>query len=178
MSAINILKDLAPIVGTVIGSPIGGVVASAGIDWLADKLGLENKTVEAVTDAVMGLDPQKRLELDRDFSKWHAEFSLRREVEYLRDVQDARKRDTAIKVAGQRNKRADAIVACTYIGIVITILMSVFMTDLNEYAKGALSTLLGVLIADWKQITQFEFGSTRDSKVKNESINNLSKGQL
>lgn len=176
MSAINILKDLAPIVGTVIGSPIGGVVASAGIDWLADKLGLENKTVEAVTDAVMGLDPQKRLELDRDFSKWHAEFSLRREVEYLRDVQDARKRDAQMQASGVRNHRADSMYILA-VGVVFAIFYFVWTSpEINEFVKGVATLVLGRFLGYLDQMYQFEFGSTRASKEKDGTINNLTKG--
>ena len=40
------LKQLAPLLGTALGGPIGGAAAS----FLADKLGIESNTIEAVTN--------------------------------------------------------------------------------------------------------------------------------
>ena len=39
------LKTLAPLLGTALGGPLGGAAAS----FIADKLGIENKTIEAVS---------------------------------------------------------------------------------------------------------------------------------
>lgn len=42
------LKTLAPMVGTALGGPLGGAAAA----FLADKLGIENKTIEAVSEVL------------------------------------------------------------------------------------------------------------------------------
>ena len=42
------LKTLAPLIGTALGGPLGGAAAA----FLADKLGIEYKTVEAVTEVL------------------------------------------------------------------------------------------------------------------------------
>lgn len=42
------LKTLAPLLGTALGGPLGGAAAS----FIADKLGIESGTIEAVTDVL------------------------------------------------------------------------------------------------------------------------------
>ena len=44
----DFLKTLVPLLGVALGGPLGGAAAS----FVADKLGLESKTVEAVTAAL------------------------------------------------------------------------------------------------------------------------------
>lgn len=171
----NVLKSLVPVIGTIVGGPVGAI-ASAGLSWLTTKLGLPEGSVEAVTDAVMGMDPTERIKLEQEFAKWQAEFSLKREIAYLEDVQSARARDAEFLKSGKRNYRADLIVLATFLGLAFVIGLSVWSSDLDEYAKGALSTALGLLISEWKTITQFEFGSTRTGRAKDDTINNLTKG--
>jgi len=45
---IELLKTLAPMIGTALGGPLGGAAAA----FIADKLGLEAKTVEAVSEVL------------------------------------------------------------------------------------------------------------------------------
>ena len=51
------LKQLAPLLGTALGGPLGGAAAS----FIASKLGLNSETVEAVTDtlATVKLNPDQ-----------------------------------------------------------------------------------------------------------------------
>jgi gas vesicle protein len=44
----SLLGSVAPLVGTALGGPLGGVAAS----FVADKLGLSDKTVQSVTEAL------------------------------------------------------------------------------------------------------------------------------
>lgn len=172
MDAISILKGLLPIGGELLGGPVGAII----LGKLADKIGVPKDNVQAIADAVQGIDPLKRQELENEMIRWHVEEADKMTMAYLADVQNARGRDVELRKAGQHNYRADAIVAMTWIGIVICISLAVSMTSLNEFAKTAITTLLGVLVGDWKSITSFEFGSTKSSKDKDETISNLSKG--
>lgn len=172
MDALSIIKGLLPIAGEVIGGPLG----EAGTAWLADKIGAPAKTVQAVADTLQGIDPLKRQELENDMIKWHIEESDKMIIAYLADTQDARKRDTEIRKAGQHNYRADAIVFVTFAGILACISVAVGITAINEFGKTCINVVLGVLLADWKQITSFEFGSSKSSHDKDETINALTKG--
>ncbi len=44
----NLFKSVAPAIGNALGGPLGGAAAA----FLADKLGVESKTVEAVTEVL------------------------------------------------------------------------------------------------------------------------------
>ena len=44
----SFLKSFAPLIGTALAGPLGAAAAS----FVADKLGIENKTVEAVSSAL------------------------------------------------------------------------------------------------------------------------------
>lgn len=175
-TASDILKSLTPILGTVIAGPVGGVIAKEATDWIAGKLGIESKTIENITDAVIGLDPEKRIALEQEFARWHAEFSLRREVEYLRDIQDARKRDAEIQSSGKRNNRADIMFVLAVL-IVAGVFTAIWQSpEINEYVKGVATLILGRFLGYLDGIYNFEFGSTRSSKEKDGTISNLSKG--
>lgn len=123
---------------------------------------------------VLGQDPQK-----------YAEFKLavedkKREWEemYLKDVQSARDRDAKLAQAGYRNWRAHGLVvlAIAIIGWIIYIIWTT--PDINEYVKGVMTFLLGRFCGYLDNIYNFEFGTTRSSKQKDETITSLSsKGQ-
>lgn len=90
---------------------------------------------------------------------------LNREVELEKltqqDRDSARTRDAEFLKAGTRNYRGDFLVGVSFI-VVCTILAIVIMVpELSEYAKGTLTTILGVFLAKMTDIFAFEFGTTR-----------------
>lgn len=81
-----------------------------------------------------------------------------------KDKESARLRDVEFLKAGTRNYRADFLVGISVV-VVFTILGVVILaTDLNEYAKGALTTILGVFLNMLTNVFNFEFGTTRKSE--------------
>lgn len=83
---------------------------------------------------------------------------------YVSDKESARLRDVEFLKAGARNYRADFLVGISVV-VVFTILGVVILaTDLNEYAKGALTTILGVFLNMLTNVFNFEFGTTRKSE--------------
>jgi hypothetical protein len=98
------------------------------------------------------------------------------EALYLADVTDARKRDVAIAVAGNHNYRADTmyVLAVLIIGILV---WQVLKSELDEYAKGIITLVLGRFLGYLDNIYNFEFGTTRASKNKDETIKTLSNKQ-
>lgn len=172
--AINIIKQLAPVIGTALGGP-AGALGGAAVSWLAQKLGASAETAESVANAIQGIDPLALKQLEQDFSKWYITEQNRMLEVYLNDTQDARKRDSEFVKLGKSNTRANWIVGITFAGLLACIAIAVGMSSLNEFGKSAVNLLLGVLIADWKQITAFEFGTSRGSQGKDVTIENLSK---
>lgn len=152
--------------------------------WLAgDKAGDAADKVLNVAKAVTGAslgeqaatillsDPEKAAAFQEAMANMEAEL----DKEYLRDVQDARKRDVQLQSAGHVNWRANLLVALTF--AVVFILMTLIWTfaDVNDYVKGAASLLLGRFLGYLDSIFNFEFGTTRSSKEKDATILNLTK---
>lgn len=86
------IKAIAPLLGTALGGPLGGAAAT----FIADKLGLEEKTVEAVTAVINSgtMTPEQIASVkaaELDFKKFCEENKIKLEELYVKDVQDARK---------------------------------------------------------------------------------------
>lgn len=94
---------------------------------------------------------------------------------YLADLADARKRDTKFIETGTRNVRADLMFL---LAVVVTCgLVWVVWKDpgINEYVKGIFTLVLGRFLGYLDNIYNFEFGSTRSSKTKDSTIENLTR---
>lgn len=114
-------------------------------------------------------------ELQAQFAQRTLELDHAMEQAYLADVQDARKRDTAIRVAGGKNYRPDVMFVLAVIvttGLVFLIWRS---ADLNEYVKGIFTLVLGRFLGYLDNIYNFEFGSTRSNKSKDVAIEQLTR---
>jgi hypothetical protein len=172
MNAVDILKDLMPIAGALLGGPAG----AAGLSYIASKIGVKEATVESVTNALKGISPLELKQLEQDLLKWTIQEQNKAEETRLLDVQDARKRDSAYVEHGRRNYRADFMVLISWllVGAIIWKVWSV--PDLDDYAKATITLILGRLLGYIDQVFQFEFGSTRNNRDKDLTIQNLTKG--
>lgn len=93
---------------------------------------------------------------------------------YLLDTQSARQRDVELHKSGAHNYRADSM----YILAVILIALLVWVvlkSSLDEYAKGIITLVLGRFLGYLDSIYNFEFGTTRSSKLKDDTIKRLTK---
>lgn len=90
---------------------------------------------------------------------------------YLADRQDARKRDVAYVQAGKHNWRADIMVLGVVIGLIACLLVLAFFKDkVPGEVVGIVSTIAGIFGACLRDAFQFEFGSSRGSKEKDDLI--------
>jgi hypothetical protein len=94
---------------------------------------------------------------------------------YLADRADARKRDAAFIQAGTRNYRADGMFVLAVAMISGLVWLVWKDPSINEYMKGIFTLVLGRFLGYLDNIYNFEFGSTRASKVKDVTIENLSR---
>jgi hypothetical protein len=88
------------------------------------------------------------------------------------DRQNARSRDVEYIKAGKRNYRADALVAISVLVVLVIIGVVVWRSELNEFAKGSLTTILGVFLNMLTNAYQFEFGQTRKGEENQTKITN------
>lgn len=96
------------------------------------------------------------------------------ELAVIKDKENARTRDIAIINSGKRNRRADIMVVCAALGL-ITCLATIYFykKDLPGEAVGIISTIAGIFGGCLKDAYNFEFGSSRGSKEKDQTVANI-----
>lgn len=159
------LKTIAPMIGTALGGPLGGAAAA----FLADKLGLEAKTVEAVSEVLnsgrMTPDQIASVKLaEIEFQKFLKDNEIKIEEVHASDRADARK--MAATTQSPVPAVLSLLVTTGYFGVLIGM-----MTDvLNVADSQALLIMLGSLGTAWGMVMAFWFGTTKSSSEKNEII--------
>src|SRR5262245_50595 len=94
---------------------------------------------------------------------------------FLEDMQSPRERDTKLHQAGYTNKRAHALAVLAVV-VVATLFVAVWSdSNINEFVKGVVTLILGRFLGYLDSIYWFEFGTTRQSRAKDATIEALSK---
>lgn len=96
---------------------------------------------------------------------------------YLDDVKSARLRDVEFTKAGTRNYRADTMYFLA-VAVIASLVWAVLASDMDEYGKGIITLVLGRFLGYLDNIYNFEFGTTRANKVKDDTISSLAKEKL
>lgn len=117
---------------------------------------------------------QKNVEMQQAFNLKIMENSTELEKIYLADVKSARDRDMVIQTGGSHNYRADSMYILSIV-VVFILVYAVLNSAIDEYAKGIITLVLGRFLGYLDSIYNFEFGSTRTSRAKDETIKNLVK---
>lgn len=90
---------------------------------------------------------------------------------YLGDRADARRRDVALAQAGRRNTRADVMVVMDVVGLVACLaVLALFRDQIPTEVVTLLSTIAGIFGLCLRDAHQFEFGSSRGSKEKDQLL--------
>ena len=97
------------------------------------------------------------------------------EAMYLADVADARSRDKEFIKLGMTNARANFMFFLAIAIIAVSVWMIWRDPAINEYLKGIMTLVIGRFLGYLDNIYSFEFGTTRASKEKDNTISNLSK---
>lgn len=155
------LKTLVPMLGTALGGPFGGIAAG----FIAEKLGLEGKTVDAVTKALsdnkMTADQVTAIRLaEIDFTKFLAQNEITKDQLDTQNTADARAMQIAVK--SHTPDILAVIIVTGFFGILIAMMMGVLAVSDQQ----ALLILLGSLSAGFGAVLNFFFGSSRGSQNK------------
>lgn len=162
------LKSLAPLLGTALAGPFGGVAAS----FLADKLGVSEKTVSAVTDALsadkMTPDQVAQIKLaEIEFKKWMGDNQLKQE----QLVYDDRKSARDMEIATKSNTPS----ILTWI-VVLLVLFFEGMLLFGQVPKTVddivLGRVLGTLDSSLIMVLSYWFGSSSGSQAKDIMLHN------
>lgn len=95
---------------------------------------------------------------------------------HLADTQNARARDIELAKAGGHNYRANAMAGAACALVLICLAIVVWSTSIDEFAKGTITLVCGRALGWVEQIFSFEFGTTRASKAKDDTINKMAGG--
>jgi hypothetical protein len=117
---------------------------------------------------------QKNQELQHAFNMAILENDSELEAAYLKDTQSARDRDVAIRAGGNHNYRADSMYILAVL-LIAALVYAVLTSQMDEYAKGIITLVLGRFLGYLDNIYNFEFGTTRSSKTKDDTIKSLTK---
>lgn len=159
------LKQLVPLLGTALGGPLGGAAAA----FIADKLGIEGKTVEAVTDALQG----GKLNADQV-----AQIKLA-EIEFERFLQankiDLERIHSADRISARDMQAATKSWVPGVLAIVIVagffgVLIGMMTGRLQVNDQQALLILLGALSAGFGAVLNFFYGSSSGSQAKDQLL--------
>ena len=96
--------------------------------------------------------------------------------EEVKDRSNARDRDSWFIKMGRHNWRADIMVLIAALAVAGLVYLVWKDDTLTEYVKGIVTLVLGRFLGYLDNIYSFEFGTTRGSKDKDETIKQLSGG--
>lgn len=141
------------------------------------------KVVDIAQNLTGATDPKEALAAIRANAELAQAFNLAvlaadtdLEKAYLTDRQSARNRDIAYVSAGRTNKRADLMVLFDVIGLIAClVVLSVFRKEIPGEVVGLLSTIAGIFGLCLRDAHQFEFGSSRGSRDKDDLLAGLQK---
>ena len=154
------LKTVLPTIATALGGPLAGVA----VNFVADKLGIEEKTVDAVKAAISGATPEQLVQMkaiDADLSKYFAGLDIKLEEIAAADRSSARDREA--KTGDSATPRWLAfMITAGFFGVLGWLLVS------GKPATGgdALLVMLGALGGAWASVVAYYFGSTKGSAEK------------
>jgi hypothetical protein len=149
---------------TAVAGPLGG----AAVGMIADKLGLSDKTVEAVTSALTSNPEnlQKLKEMELEFYKVDAA-----------DRNSARTREVEMAKADVHfiTKNITSLLAIGILAGSLVVALLVFFVDFPDSQENILIFVLGSLFSIATQVVSYYFGSSQGSKDKTKEIEGMMK---
>ena len=162
---LGILKGVAPVLATAVAGPAGG----AAVGWIASKLGIDDATVEGVTQALTG-NPEMALklkELDLEYAKLETA-----------DRDSARKAYAAVatsEYATKLDKLVVPVLALGVVGLAFGLIAVLMFVNTPQDQQQIIIFALGFITSAAGQVLSFYFGSSQGSKDKTEEIKGMLK---
>jgi hypothetical protein len=162
---LGILKGVAPMLATAVAGPAGG----AAVGWIASKLGIDDATVEGVTQALTG-NPEMALklkELDLEYAKLEAA-----------DRDSARKAYAAVatsEYATKLDKLVVPVLALGVVGLAFLLIGVLMFVNTPGDQQQIIIFALGFITSAAGQVLSFYFGSSQGSKDTAKEIEGMLK---
>ena len=156
------IKEIAPLLGTALGGPLGGAAAS----FIASKLGLEQKTIEAVSDVLNSgkMSPEQITSVklaEIEFQRFLESKDIDLERINAGDRDSARERE-----AKTGDTLTPRLLACAVTLGFFGVLGWLLAVGKPDVGGDALLVMLGALGSAWGAIVSYYFGSTAGSQTK------------
>lgn len=156
---------------------LSSAIQAKGKEVVEDTLGLK------IPDAPTSVDVEKLRQAQYDHEERLIELGVEKAKQDLEsfkaeiaDRDSARIRDSEFVRRGLKNHRADILVFVAALAVAGLVYLVWKSPDLPEYVKGIVTLVLGRFLGYLDNIYNFEFGTTRGSKDKDETIKQLSGG--
>lgn len=171
LAVITALAQFAPVLLKYIG--VGNDSVPAKIAETAASVAQEVTGAESVTDAIAIMAGNNKLQWEYKLKMLGHEQEM--DKAFLADLKDARSRDSEFIKAGMINWRAHSMYIMAWVVVVIAFIMVWHSQELDDFVKATVSLILGRFLGYLDQIYNFEFGTTKSSKQKDETIEHLSR---
>lgn len=167
MDFTDLIKTVAPWIGTALGGPLGGLAVEAA----ANALGVSEKTTDALKSALGGATAEQVLALkqaDQAFALQMQSLGFKQITDLEAIAAGDRKDARAMQVAKQSPIPAllSLLVTLGYFGILVGMMTGHLAVSDSQ----ALLIMLGSLGTAWGGVMAFWFGTTRDSSRKTELL--------
>jgi hypothetical protein len=162
---LSLLKGVAPVLATAVAGPAGG----AAVGWIASKLGIDDATVEGVTQALTS-NPEmamKLKELDLEYAKLE-----------VQDRGSARQAYAAVATSQYATKLDKMVVPILALGTVALAFLFIgilIFIDVASDQQQMIIFALGFITSSAGQVLSFYFGSSQGSKDKTKELEGMMK---
>lgn len=163
----KLVSAVAPWIGTALGGPLGGMAVEAA----ANALGLSDKTVDSVKQALAGVTPEQMLAL----KKADQDFALQMQALGFKNVVDmeaiaAGDRDSARRMQTAKPSPVPALLTCFVVGAFTATLVLLLKFDVPATNRDIVVYMIGQLSGGFTSALAFWLGTTRDSGRKTELL--------
>jgi len=162
----DIVSTVAPVLGVALGGPFGGLAGK----MIQEALGVdsEDAAVQLIQSSPDALAKVKELELT--FKTKMRELGIQEEQLHAQD------RDSARKLAIAKGSGFQAFLTIVFMAGYFSLFYLFFSgveMVLNDWQRGQVGILIGVLTAAIPQLMAFWFGSSKGSADKNAMLNKI-----
>ena len=169
--ALPVLRGIAPMAAGALGGPFAPVAMGLMKKLLGAQELSDEETLLQLAEA-RPEDLLKLRQLDADLELARENLKIKHEEMYLHDKQSARERHTAVK---DKEPARLTYLAVTMLLIVVAFI-SIGGSDLGDFEKQTLSTVLGALIMLAREGYSFFLGSSIGSKEKDDALRDAING--
>lgn len=159
----SLLKTVAPWIGTAIGGPLGGMAVEA----VGNALGLQDKTVETVKQALSGATPEQMLAV----KKADQDFAVQMQALGYKQISDleaiaAGDRKSARDMQMANKSRMPAVITIVVALAFFAVLGALFAVPIPSANRDMIIYMCGQLAMAFAACLAFWVGTTRQSEDK------------